>query len=187
MANQFANYLATHPAALPQGIEIDVIRCLNPDGQALGTRGNAHDVDLNRNFPTSSWRSRLRPGDPSRALGLSGGSAPGSEPETRTLLAYLRRGFSLVVSLHSNGGYVDYNGPDGRSLAAIVSRNAELSVKITAYQAAIGGSLGEYVPQQYRIPVLTIELSQPRLFLGLTNGLISAAQAASFTGHTQAS
>lgn len=91
------------------------------------------------------------------------------------------------MSLHSNGGYVDYNGPDGRSLAAIVSRNAELSVKITAYQAAIGGSLGEYVPQQYRIPVLTIELSQPRLFLGLTNGLISAAQAASFTGHTQAS
>ena len=90
----------------------------------------------------------------------------------------MQNGYSLVISLHSNGGYVDYNGPDSRRLAVIVSRNTELPVKVTSYQAAIGGSLGEYVPERYGIPVLTIELTQPKLTLGLVDGMLSAAVAA---------
>ena len=33
-----------------------VVQCVNPDGLLAGTRQNANGVDLNRNFPASTWR-----------------------------------------------------------------------------------------------------------------------------------
>jgi murein peptide amidase A len=42
----------------PRGIDLWIVPDLNPDGNAAHTRGNAHGVDLNRNFPYR-WR-RLR-------------------------------------------------------------------------------------------------------------------------------
>ena len=70
-------------AGAPRGTEIVVVRALNPDGCARGTRGNAHGVDLNRNFP-SNWSAIGRPGD----LQYSG-PHPLSEPETRYAVALI--------------------------------------------------------------------------------------------------
>jgi protein MpaA len=39
----------------PPGLDLWIVRVLNPDGVAAGTRGNAHGVDLNRNFPVR-WK-----------------------------------------------------------------------------------------------------------------------------------
>jgi len=39
----------------PPGIHLWIVPVLNPDGRARDTRGNAHGVDLNRNFPYR-WR-----------------------------------------------------------------------------------------------------------------------------------
>src|SRR4051794_27532283 len=39
----------------PRGVRLLVLDAVNPDGCARGTRGNAHGVDLNRNFPWG-WR-----------------------------------------------------------------------------------------------------------------------------------
>jgi murein peptide amidase A len=39
----------------PTGVDLWIVRDLNPDGHAANTRGNAHGVDLNRNFPYR-WR-----------------------------------------------------------------------------------------------------------------------------------
>jgi protein MpaA len=68
----------------PSGVELWIVPTMNPDGTALGVRGNANRVDLNRNFPYR-WAPMGEPGywqyaGPSRA----------SEPETAAMVAFLR-------------------------------------------------------------------------------------------------
>lgn len=68
----------------PSGVELWIVPTMNPDGTALGIRGNANRVDLNRNFPYR-WAPMGEPGywqyaGPSRA----------SEPETAAMVAFLR-------------------------------------------------------------------------------------------------
>jgi murein peptide amidase A len=172
VARKLVAYLRTHPGSVPLGTELDVMPALNPDGIALHRRGNARNVDLNRNLPTANWSSRLRVGDPSRSLGLNGGGAPGSEPETRALLRYLQPGFRVVIALHSAGGFLDYNGPHARALARAMSRLCHLPVEKISYQRFITGSLGEYVPAAYHVPVITVELRSRQLTAGLLRALL---------------
>ena len=62
---------------VPAGVELWVIPNLNPDGVRCGTRGNAHGVDLNRNFPWH-WQH------------LTGVTTPGPKPlsEPESKIAY---------------------------------------------------------------------------------------------------
>jgi murein peptide amidase A len=90
-----------------EGLNLWVIPTMNPDGDAAHTRGNAHRVDLNRNWPRR-WRH------------LTGEYYSGrkalSEPETRAVYRFLRsvRPQRLVV-LHqplygvdtTDGGRID--------------------------------------------------------------------------------
>jgi protein MpaA len=72
-------------AGAPAGTEIVVVPSVNPDGCTRGTRGNAHGVDLNRNFP-SNWSAIGRPG----SFQYSGPHAL-SEPESRYSVALIER------------------------------------------------------------------------------------------------
>ncbi len=111
---------------LPRGdLRAAVILCGNPDGSLRGTRGNARGVDLNRNFPTSNWSRdpvfyKSRKAD-ARDIALGTGAEPGSEPETRALIALIDRlAPRAVVSLHAALACVDDAGEShlGRALAA---------------------------------------------------------------------
>jgi protein MpaA len=96
-------------ARLPQHSSIWIVRDLNPDGVAAGTRQNAHGVDLNRNFPYA-WRPLGAPGDQQysglRAL---------SEPESRIARALiLRLAPQITIWFHQPENVTDISGGDIR-------------------------------------------------------------------------
>jgi hypothetical protein len=64
------------------GIDLWLAQDANPDGHAAEIRGNAHGVDLNRNFP---WRWRSLGGV------NHAGAGPGSERETRIAMSLILR------------------------------------------------------------------------------------------------
>ena len=66
-----------------KGVDLWTIETVNPDGLAANTRGNAHSVDLNRNF-AYGWRS-IPP-----SSGYYSGPHALSEPESRAVLRFLR-------------------------------------------------------------------------------------------------
>jgi murein peptide amidase A len=86
-------------AGAPRGTEIVVVQALNPDECGRGVRGNAHGVDLNRNFP-SNWARIGRAG----AYQYSG-PHPLSEPETRyavSLIEALRPQVTIWFHQHED-------------------------------------------------------------------------------------
>lgn len=170
VASAFASYLASHPEVLPEGVGVDVVPMANPDGHALGWRGNARHVDVNRNFPVRTWR-------PAEWRGTSAGAHPDSEPETDALVRILGRGYVRVVSLHSAGGFVDYDPTSARPLAERVAVEAGIPVNRLAGNAVYHGTLGQYVPERSGAPVLTIELDSPVLTTRMLHGLLVAVGA----------
>jgi protein MpaA len=88
-----------------RGVRLWVLPDLNPDGALANTRGNAHGVDLNRNFAWR-WRPRTAPGTTFYA-----GPAPLSEPESRfARLLITRLQPDITIWFHQSETAVDTSG-----------------------------------------------------------------------------
>jgi len=172
VAEQLVDALRTDPHLLPTDTLVDVIETMNPDGLAAYTRGNADKVDLNRNMPSANWAATLDPRDSSATRGLSGGTRPGSEPETQAFIAALKNDYGVVVSLHSNGGLVDFDGPGAEALAGRLATMSGLPLGHLPYQPYIHGSMGGYLAA-IGMPLITVELTSPVLTQGLRTGMLS--------------
>lgn len=95
-------------ARAPSGAELVLVPTINPDGVAARTRGNAHGVDLNRNFPFH-WRPL---GD-----GEYSGHSPLSEPESQAAhRLILRTRPDVTIWFHQPFGLIDR--PIGNPFAA---------------------------------------------------------------------
>jgi protein MpaA len=90
----------------PAGIDLWLVDTMNPDGQFNGTRTNANGVDLNRNFETG-WSYIPR----STTNHQYSGEAPGDQPETQAMEAFIRT-ISPAVGIwyHQDANVVSVNG-----------------------------------------------------------------------------
>jgi hypothetical protein len=104
LADELIAHLRRNRRIVPAGYTLYILRSLNPDGEALGNvpegRLNGNGVDLNRNFDVG-WKADWRSNGCSSLPG-TGGSGPGSEPETQALKAFLAsRNVEVLISYHS--------------------------------------------------------------------------------------
>ncbi|RAV06236.1 hypothetical protein DQP55_24025 [Mycolicibacterium sp. GF69] len=148
---------AFEAAGLAESVTLTILEDANPDGRAVGARGNAKGVDVNRNFPAKNFDTA----DP------SSGGQPASEPEARAIIQTVDRiGPALILVAHSWAGrqFINFDGP-AREIAERFSEASGLLVEESSSFAPTPGSLGSYFGRDRGIAVLTIEVlkgSDPR-------------------------
>ncbi len=100
----------------PPGRDTWIIPCLNVDGVLAGTRNNANDVDLNRNFAATTWGS-------ARRAGYHPGAAAEDQPETQALVSLIERvDAHRLIALHSTFRMVNWDGCGGALAAEMAAR-----------------------------------------------------------------
>ena len=105
LADELILYLEENPDAVPKDVSLYVLRALNPDGDARARgyegRVNDHGVDLNHNFPYH-WKEKWDRDGCWNYLPTTGGTHPGSEPETIAIMNFISlHDFSALISYHS--------------------------------------------------------------------------------------
>ncbi len=123
LADELIAHVQAHPDTVPPDVTLYILRNLNPDGYAraltVSGRVNANGVDLNRNWP-SHWRAEWSRSGCWSYLPTTGGTGPGSEPETQALMEFLGSSqVDALINYHSAalGIFAGGQPPDPASLS----------------------------------------------------------------------
>lgn len=150
VASLLREHLLKHPEIL-KGRRVILVPAVNPDGLARKTRRNAHDVDINRNYP-GTWRL------PKRREPFKPGPSPASEPETRAMMALVAKyPPQKIVSIHQPLHCLAYSGARSRTLALEMAKRNRYRVSEGVGYPTPGG-FGGYCDQILKVPVVTLEL-----------------------------
>jgi protein MpaA len=88
----------------PPGRETWIIPVVNVDGLLAGTRNNANDIDLNRNFASTSWGTERRPG-------YNPGNAAEDQPETQALVSLIDHVQAhRLIAVHATYRMINWDG-----------------------------------------------------------------------------
>jgi protein MpaA len=155
----------------------------NPDGLAAGTKDNARGVDLNRNFPSTSFAAaapaRLAPG---AAAGQTydPGPRPLSEPESAALAALVEQERPLrLVAIHQPLRCVNWDGP-ARALAERMAAACGWPA-VADVGWPTPGSFGSRYGADLGLEVITLELPRPASDGDLAAGLAALRVACDFS------
>jgi hypothetical protein len=159
----WAAHLDANAYKIPAGRQVVVVPNLNPDGIASGQRYNAHNVNIDRNFPSSDWISDIGLGD-GRVVPKGGGAVPLSEPETQAI-ANLTSSLQLRAeySFHSQGALVGANKvADSVALGSRYAASVGYGTMFYNPEQIMGYTLtGEYeiwIGEKFGAPAVLIEL-----------------------------
>jgi protein MpaA len=152
LANQLIAQLNGNPGAIPDDVTLYLLPDLNPDGEGHAHnkygRLNDNGVDLNRNFPVN-WRADWDRAGCWNYLPSSGGSAPGSEPETQALMAFLdEHSIQALISYHSAALGIFPGGlpwdPDSTRLAQALAAVSSYPFPPLDTGCSYSGTLADY-------------------------------------------
>jgi protein MpaA len=142
--------LADELVERPPGRDTWIVPCVNVDGVLAGTRNNANDVDLNRNFASASWGT-------ARRAGYHPGHAAEDQPETQALVQLIERAApDRLIALHSTFRMVNWDGR-GAQLASEMSERC--GYPVTADMGyPTPGSFGAKYGVEQNLEVITLEV-----------------------------
>lgn len=132
------------------------------------TRTNGRGVDVNRNFPTTDWKSdaqkRWKTAMKSDKRKFPGFRAASEQETIFQMNLILRYRPNKVISVHAPLTMLDYDGPSlkaesGKSAKTLLDQmsNKASGYKISNYPV-FPGSLGNWAGKEKHIPTYTLEL-----------------------------
>lgn len=130
----------------------------NPDGAVAGSRSNARDIDVDRNFPAASFEPDG--GAPGRRYGPS----PLTEPESRAVHDAFHAfdpDLVIVLDIARAGPYIAWSPAeldDAARAAAGAAQRIRPRTRLLPNTGLAPGSLASFAGDDLRIPTVTIAL-----------------------------